>query len=167
MIPKKLTKKQQAFVDAYAVCRGDAAKAAIAAGYSESRAGREGTRLLSNADVLKALGLHKQSTGSAPAGERCGNADDSGFIQTKATGRGSIFGLAPSEREGASSPKEAKTARRRFWSAIMLDEEQPIQARLKASEYYAKCDGDFGGGAEAGEQAAQVLVYELPDNRRK
>lgn len=49
-----LTPRNQAFVDSYIVCR-NATQAAIAAGYSEHTAKQQGSRLLTNADVQRAI----------------------------------------------------------------------------------------------------------------
>jgi phage terminase small subunit len=53
--PKKLTPKQQRFVDEYIRLRFNATKAAIAAGYSEATAYSQGPRLLKNVEIKTAI----------------------------------------------------------------------------------------------------------------
>jgi phage terminase small subunit len=53
-VAKKLTAKQQSFVEEYLVDL-NATQAAIRAGYSERTAKQQGSRLLTNADVLRAV----------------------------------------------------------------------------------------------------------------
>jgi phage terminase small subunit len=52
--PRKLTERQQKFIEQFLLC-GNAAEAARAAGYSKKTANREGSRLLSNVDIQAAL----------------------------------------------------------------------------------------------------------------
>lgn len=59
MTARKLTPKQQRFVEEYLVDL-NATQAAIRAGYSERTARSQGSRLLTNADISRAIGAAKQ-----------------------------------------------------------------------------------------------------------
>lgn len=64
--PKKLTPKQQRFVDEYIRLRFNATKAAIAAGYSEATAYSQGPRLLKNVEIKAAIDAYMDAGAMGP-----------------------------------------------------------------------------------------------------
>lgn len=108
-----LTPKQQAFVDAYA---GNGVEAARAAGYqgSAETLAVTASRLLRDARITE--GIAKRNALAQAA--RADAAAQAGRIATRA------------ERQA-------------FWTAVMLDVDEEMATRLKASELLGKSEADF------------------------
>ena len=106
---RKLTAKQQAFVDAYA---GNGTEAAIAAGYSPKSAEKIARELLRKTTVAN-------------------------LIRER-------------EKDIVNPLIASRTKRQVFWSEVMLNGDEDMRNRLKASELLGKSEGDFIDRVELG-----------------
>lgn len=130
-----LTPKQQAFVDAYA---GNGVEAARAAGYAgdDATLATSASRLLKHAEVSAAIARRNVVVEKA----REEALEQAGRIATRA------------ERQA-------------FWTKVMLDTDEEMGARLKASELLGKSQADFKERLEL--DATQSFVTLLAEAQRR
>lgn len=108
-----LTPKQQAFVDAYA---GNGVEAARAAGYTgdDATLATSASRLLRHAEVSAAIAR-----------------------------RNVVVEQARQEAVAQAGRIATRAERQAFWTQVMLDTEEDMASRLKASELLGKSEADF------------------------
>ncbi|MDC0882088.1 terminase small subunit [Candidatus Marinimicrobia bacterium] len=135
---KRLTLKQQRFVDAYIQSGGDGAQAVIAAGYKTKS--RQSIHTIACENLKKPLiRLELERQGYK----------DCGLIQSDAI----VEARKIDERDNRVSSRQERAA---FLTSVFEDTSQIIGARLKAADMLNRMYGDYRAGVELSEREARL-----------
>ena len=140
---KRLTLKQQRFVDAYIQSGGDGAQAVIAAGYKTKS--RQSIHTIACENLKKPLiRLELERQGYK----------DCGLIQSDAI----VEARKIDERANRVSSRQERAA---FLTSVFEDTSQIIGARLKAADMLNRMYGDYKIGVMSTEQAIQMPIVNI------
>ena len=140
---KRLTIKQQRFVDAYIQSGGDGAQAVIEAGYkTKSRQSIHTIACENFKKPLIRLELERQGY------------KDCGLIQSDAI----VEARKIDERDNRVSSRQERAA---FLTSVFEDTSQIIGARLKAADMLNRMYGDYKIGVMSTEQAIQMPIVNI------
>ncbi len=163
-----LNAKQKAFVQHYA---GNAAEAAVKAGYAPGSAGATGARLLAKAEIEAAIYARQKAGRKARPGSRREAGPEARQDSRTEACQDSRVEARPDSRTEARQEIRPETGaldgladrrdRQRFWTELMQDDEGEMKDRLKASELLGKSEGDFLVRLEAAHQGRVVVEHEL------
>ena len=140
---KRLTLKQQRFVDAYIQSGGDGAQAVIEAGYK--------TKSLQSIHTIACENLKKPLIRLEL--ERQGYKD-CGLIKSDAI----VEARKIDERDNRVSSRQERAA---FLTSVFEDTSQIIGARLKAADMLNRMYGDYKIGVMSTEQAIQMPIVNI------
>ena len=142
-LDKRLTLKQQRFVDAYIQSGGDGAQAVIAAGYKTKS--RQSIHTIACENLKKPLiRLELERQGYK----------DCGLIQSDAI----IEARKIDERDNRVSSRQERAA---FLTSVFEDTSQIIGARLKAADMLNRMYGDYKIEATLAKQEVQMPVIQF------
>jgi hypothetical protein len=140
---KRLTLKQQRFVDAYIQSGGDGAQAVIGAGYKTKS--RQSIHTIACENLKKPLiRLELERQGYK----------DCGLIQSDAI----VEARKIDERDNRVSSRQERAA---FLTSVFEDTSQIIGARLKAADMLNRIYGDYKIGVMSTEQAIQMPIVNI------
>jgi len=140
---KRLTIKQQRFVDAYIQSGGDGAQAVIEAGYKTKS--RQSIHTIACENLKKPLiRLELERQGYK----------DCGLIQSDAI----VEARKIDERDNRVSSRQERAA---FLTSVFEDTSQIIGARLKAADMLNRMYGDYKIGVMSTEQAIQMPIVNI------
>ena len=140
---KRLTLKQQRFVDAYIQSGGDGAQAVIAAGYKTKS--RQSIHTIACENLKKPLiRLELERQGYK----------DCGLIQSDVV----VEARKIDERDNRVSSRQERAA---FLTSVFEDTTQIIGARLKAADMLNRMYGDYRAGVMSTEQVIQMPIVNI------
>ena len=140
---KRLTLKQQRFVDAYIQSGGDGAQAVIAAVYKTKS--RQSIHTIACENLKKPLiRLELERQGY----KDCGLIQSDAIVETRKI----------DERDNRVSSRQERAA---FLTSVFEDTSQIIGARLKAADMLNRMYGDYKIGVMSTEQAIQMPIVNI------